>query len=143
MLTLHPLCVDDILAIEPQPEQSIWFASQMTPQMAAYLANGDGRTAKIQDKIIMCCGVIHMHAGLAHAWTLLSADASPHMFGIVKAVRHLLNDVSPYRRLEMSIRAGFASGHKWAGLLGFEQEAVMRCYGEDGEDHHLYARIRP
>lgn len=143
MLHESPIAAADMLSLAPQREQAVWFAETMTPELAAFLAgNPYSRTVRTgTGAIVLCCGAIEMRPHLAHAWSMLSVDAPPHMFGIIKRVRGFL-DLLPHRRVEMNVRGGFAAGHKWARLLGFEREGIMRAYGADGEDHHLYARVR-
>ena len=42
----------------------------------------------------------------------------------------------------MTIRQSFSAGVKWARILGFEPEGVMRAYDENGDNYILYVRIQ-
>jgi hypothetical protein len=35
----------------------------------------------------------------------------------------------------------FEPGHRWARMLGFEQEGLMRAFGHDGSDMVMYSRV--
>ena len=134
--------VDDLLSIEAQPEQRAFAAALTRDAAAALLAAGPSRS--ITDdagRVLLCCGVIFFHPNRAHAWTLLSGRASRHMPFLVKSVLKFLESL-PCRRVEMTIRQGFSAGVKWARILGFRPEGVMRAYDENGDNCILYARIQ-
>lgn len=130
------------MAVEAQPEQEA-FMQSVTPEIAASLvASGLCRTVTDDaGNVLMCCGVIPFHSQRVHAWTLLSVRASRHMPSLVKTVKGFMDEL-PHRRIEMTIRVGFDMGVKWARILGFTPEAIMRAYLENGDDCILYARIR-
>lgn len=115
--------------------------------------------------------VVALAANEGRAWTGFDADQRPIVSaGIMKADhhralcwslfadpfkksdmlqihRHILGFLDslqpdPYMRLEMTVVTDFKPGHRWARMLGFKAEGVMRLYDEYGNDHTLYARIR-
>lgn len=134
--------VDDLLSIEAQPEQRA-FVAALTPDVAAVLLDA-GPSRSITDdagNVLLCCGVIPFHQNRVHAWTLLSHRASRHMPFLVRSVLKFLESL-PCRRVEMTIREGFSAGVKWARILGFTPEGVMRAYAENGDNCILYARIQ-
>ncbi len=61
------------------------------------------------------------------------------MLAITRAVKKQLQATPG--RIEMTVRTDFPQGHRWAELLGFEQEAVFKQYGPEGEDHVGYVRL--
>ena len=134
--------VEEILSMEPQKEQEKFITSLTRETAAVLLAPGPSRSiVDEQGNVLLCCGIIPFHANRYHAWTLLSVHASRHMPFIIKAMKGFIESLD-CRRLEMTIREGFTAGIKWARILGFEPEGLMRAYGEDGGDFILYARIR-
>ena len=134
--------VDDLLSIEAQPEQRAFAAALTAGAAAALLAAGPSRSiTDSAGNVLLCCGVIPFHENRVHAWTLLSGRASRHMPFLVKSVLGFLESL-PCRRVEMTIRQGFSAGVKWARILGFTPEGVMRAYAENGDNCILYARIR-
>lgn len=71
---------------------------------------------------------------------LFADDAGPWMLGIVRAVRAWLDD-EPAHRIAMEVRADFVAGRKFAEMLGFEAEGLLRARGPNREDYMLFARI--
>lgn len=142
MLMVDPVQYEDLLEIEPQAEQAEWYAETITPETARIIVgNWPGRTVRDeQGRILMCCGVMFLHPDNARLWALFSRRAAPHMHAIVKLSRAFAKECGA-RRVELTIRSGFASGHKWARLIGFTHEGTMRAYDQQGHDHDLYARI--
>jgi len=45
------------------------------------------------------------------------------------------------RRLETYVDVGFAPGHRWVKMLGFEVEGYMKSFRPNGDDMVLYARV--
>lgn len=144
MLHTDILRPEDLLAIRVQRAQRSPFMRGLRAEHAENLsAQGEGRTVRDSESglILFCGGYLPLHAGRALLWAVLASEAAPRLHGLTKTVRGFL-DAIPHRRLETSVRSDFPPGHRWARLLGFECEGVMRAFGEEGENHHLYARIR-
>lgn len=84
---------------------------------------------------------IHKHRGLA--WALMSRHAGPHMLQITRKVKSGI-DLTPFRRVEMTVDMGYDEGHRWARMLGFVSETPngMKASGVMGNDEVMYARIK-
>ena len=95
---------------------------------------------------IAAVGVTPCWPGRGQAWTILSDEViRDHGLSLTRMTRWHLNDVTErgkLRRIEATVRAGHRAGHRWMHALGFKREGLMRRYGPEGEDHHLYARLR-
>ncbi len=85
-----------------------------------------------------CGGLFQQWEGRAIAWAFLAADAP--MLEATRAARLVL-DACGLRRVECWVEVDFQAGHRWAHLLGFEREGLMRSFSPDGRDHVLYARV--
>jgi len=110
-------------------------------QAYSILSRGLGDNANSEQKVLACMGLSHFTQGRAFAWSLISHYARPRDFiGITRIVRELLAR-QKIRRIETTVRSDFERGHNWARKLGFVREGTMRCFGEDGFDYDLYARI--
>lgn len=93
--------------------------------------------------IIVIGGLIPIWENRAFLWSLISAHAGKEMLRIHKEVRRRLQDFNKqYRRIEITVDAGFTQGHRWAKMLGFEIEGYMKAYRPDGGDMVMYSRIR-
>ena len=77
-------------------------------------------------------------------WSLISRFAAPYMRQVTELAKAYLESFD-YKRMEMYIRSTFAMGHKWAVMLGFESEALLKNFkpyaDEDYRDEHLYVRL--
>lgn len=61
-----------------------------------------------------------------------------------KGVLNLMNEYAVKRRvlrLEMTTEVGFIESERWASMLGFEEESLMRNFGVDGKDHKMWVRL--
>lgn len=98
-------------------------------------------TVRRDGRIICCAGVVNLWTGRASAWALLSWDAGKSMMGLHREVLKFL-DRCEIRRVEAYVYPGFEPGHRWARMLGFEFEGLMRAFGHDGGDMAMYARTQ-
>ena len=93
--------------------------------------------------IIGCAGTIPQWEGRCIAWVYLTQRSGKCMLRITRLVKKYLESV--IGRIEMTVRADFKPGHKWARLLGFYIEnppGLLKGYGPQGEDHIAYVRIQ-
>ena len=89
---------------------------------------------------IACGGTIQQWPGRHHAWMLMNAVTGPHMRFITNQVLKCLKSVEG--RIELTVRADFAQGHRWAKMLGFRVETpVLVAFGPEGENHTGYTRF--
>lgn len=105
------------------------------------VAAGPAYTILDGDKPVMCAGVAEMWTNRYAAWAWLSKDAGPKMIGLTRIVDDYLN-TRPYRRIEAYVDARFDAGHRWAKMLRFEYEGLMRSFGTQGQDMAMYSRIQ-
>lgn len=97
-------------------------------------------TAVLDGDPMACGGTIQQWPGRHHAWSLMNAATGPHMGFITKQALKRLKLVAG--RIELTVRADFAQGHRWAKLLGFRVETpVLAEFGPQGEDHVGYVRF--
>jgi hypothetical protein len=97
-------------------------------------------TLMVDGTPVMCGGTMQQWPGRHIAWAYLNKLAGRHMRFITKGARRILDGVRG--RVEITVREDFMGGHRWARMLGFEEETpLMRGYGPDGEDHVGYVKI--
>ncbi len=142
MIEVRPYQPEDYDALDHQPSQ-IRLSHFVTPELAAALVGPHAFTAHHEGRVLACAGVIEMWPDRAMAWAWISSVAGPYFAGVHRAVRRFL-DVCPFRRVELTVLAGFEPGMRWARMLGFTLETPepMRAYGVDGCDYYLWARVR-
>lgn len=110
----------------------------------ALAAAGPAFTATVVDagggeSIVACIGVIPQWEHYHRAWALLSPDAGRCMVSLTRRISRWLkfhND----GRVDTAVAVSFLAGQRWAEMLGFRAEGVMRNY-KDGKDFYLYAQV--
>ena len=116
----------------------------MTDEYAEMLMDGGPHFSALVDGIVIgCAGVLvadaEPHRGVA--WALIAEDIGKDLYHMHKAVKRFLEG-TPIIRVEMSVNYNFDPGHRWARMLGFKAEGVMRKYYPDGSDAIMYARVQ-
>lgn len=135
-----PYARDHLLAIQLQPAQ-IDAAGWITPEYAASLEGPSTWTVMDQGRPVFCGGAWNLWPGRTVVWAILSESAGRIMPRLTRSTRRYL-DLLPERRVECYVDAGFEQGERWARLLGFTHEAKLRAFLPNGNDAHLYARVR-
>lgn len=128
-------------AIEAQPAQRLW--QGMGTDYESICSN-DGYAVLMDGRPVIAGGVIEMHQGRGLLWCVMAQDAGRVLRRLTRLVQlyiSLLTSVQ-YHRLELTTQADFKPANRWAALLGFNNEGLMRGYGPDKKDHYLWARVR-
>lgn len=95
-------------------------------------------------KPIAVVGGFHLWPGFAEILAFVSKDVSQCPIAFSKKCKTMLDNTMRMlglNRMQMTIKDGHDLD-KWARLMGFEFECLMRKYGPDGSDHKLYGRVR-
>jgi hypothetical protein len=146
---MRSLLAEDVVAITPQPAQQ--FKGDIRRDIATehwthLSALPHQFTALCDDSVLACGGFIWKWKGVVDGWVLLSERVGPD--GLLWLHRNVLKmNEGLYKkygklRIQTTVREDFRAGHRWAKMLGFEPEGLMRQYDPDGKDHRLYARIQ-
>lgn len=140
-VNIRPFLPADLLGFVVQPAQ----ASE-APEAADDIALALLRMCAAPVAAECADGRVRLVGGISGAGhctmlvALFAEDAGPWMLGIVRAVRAWLADERA-PRIAMEVRADFKAGRKFAEMLGFEAEGLMRARGPNREDYMLFARI--
>lgn len=138
IIPFHP---DHLKRIALQPSQIALQPELAKPEYGpALLAAGPCYSGVVGDVVIASAGFYPQWDGRAIVWALVSGDAGRHFVSLHRAVLRSF-ELHPFRRIETCVLKGFAEGCRWAEMLGFQREGLMRAYGPDGSDFHLYARV--
>lgn len=141
MLLARPMTIADVPALQLQPFQAD-FQAELTANYASGLLDaGPCYAAEVDGSVIACIGLIAFTAARAEAWALLGTNAAPHMRSLTFAVAEWLHATS-FQRVSIAVDPGFRAAARWAEMLGFAREGIMRRYFDDGRDAFLYARVR-
>jgi hypothetical protein len=137
-----PFLPAHLIEIQAQPQTPKDLSIFGDPSYGESLSSGGEAFTVFHDgEILACLGVFQFWPGRGVCWAVLSSDLRKHMVGLSKRIRTFF-DQSGYRRLEATIAPDFPAAIRWAELLGFERECLMRAYTPSGADQYLYSRVR-
>lgn len=98
------------------------------------------------NRIIGSAGVTPAWRGRAIAWCMIcEGNSHADLLFATRMIHGFLTKIQAnpaYRRIETPVLESFNEGHRWAKMLGFDSEGLMRCYDQQGRDVRLYARIK-
>jgi RimJ/RimL family protein N-acetyltransferase len=97
-------------------------------------------TAIVDGQPIACAGFQDCWEGRAIAWAILGETAGRHMAALTRAVRRALA-AHPAERIEAQALVGFAPALRWARLLGFAPEGVLRKFHQ-GRDYQAFVLLK-
>jgi RimJ/RimL family protein N-acetyltransferase len=97
-------------------------------------------TAIVDGQPIACAGFQNCWEGRAIAWAILGETAGRHMAALTRAVRQALS-AYPAERIEAQALVGFAPALRWARLLGFAPEGVLRKFHQ-GRDYQAFVLLK-
>jgi len=134
---------EHLFALKPQKAQSFISDYLKESPEYAHLIDDMAYTLMVDDEVIFCGGLLHMHEGVGEVWTVIGENFKQYSLSITRHVITFLHNAEAlgYRRLQTTVASGFPEAARWAGLLGFESEGLMRKYTPAGEDCFMYARI--
>jgi len=142
-LRYEPFNAGHLKYLTPQREQKYDHAVLLNSEYAAIVNDNFGLSAWVGNRCIGAAGCVPIFASRAVGWAILSNDAAPYMIPIVRKFRAIIDGL-PHRRIEISVRADFFDGQRFAKLIGMKLETPepMRCHGANGEDEYMYAVVK-
>lgn len=98
------------------------------------------------DGEILCVGGIHWYwPKVGEAWVALHKNAMKKGYKFFRATKEIFSkllEVEDWHRVQACVRANWPEAVKIVETLGFEREAKLRKYCDDGSDAYLYAMVR-
>lgn len=140
-MTIVPFHVEHLARLRLQPHQAALGPVVAEPDYGKRLAEAGPCYSAVQgDDVLATAGFFPQWEGRCIVWALLSADCGRHLLAIHRAVERAFT-LHPFRRYETCVVGDFDPAHRWATMLGFQREGLMRAYLPDGTDAWLYARV--
>lgn len=148
MAEIHfrPFALDDLAEIAPHlpPAFAAAIARLLRPEIALHLEGPFSWTACVDGTALGCGGIKAEWPGRGIAWVLtapgMDRRAWPAVTRKTLAVLALAHDAG-MRRIDATVPADFAAGHRWIQRLGFVRYGLLWHYAPDGADHFGYARV--
>lgn len=137
-----PFKPEDFRELFVQPAQAEWNTAIGDVSYAEELSKGGYCfSARSNGILCACIGLIDHWPGRRYAWAFLAKDLEQQMIPLHRNVSRWLK----YRgtgRIETAIDPSHSAAIRWAEMLGFEREGLMKRYAQDGRDCYLYARVQ-
>jgi hypothetical protein len=89
-------------------------------------------------------GVFPMWPGVGTAWAWVSAPLAPRAVSLVRLARDRIayaHQELALARIQAEVSSELPSGVRFAQLVGFEVEGLLRAYGTRGEDYWMLASV--
>lgn len=149
MIQLRPFQAADLMQLDLQPEQAELAAYFQDPRYGEELAREGARwgasTLCIDGRPRACAGLLPKWRGVLTAWAAVAVDvprrgwvlaADAMEAGIARALADGRN-----WRVETQVLDGWPPGHVLMRHLKFTPEGLHRCWGPNGLDYWIYARL--
>lgn len=139
MVALIPFRAEHLRAIVPQASQRAMVASADLNALGT--AAEQGRSASIigaDGRLLLCGGVQPVGDGVGWLWSVLSDGIGSDMVALTRIVRRWIVALG-LRRVMMDVAN--VTDARWARLLGFAEEGVMRSWYAAGCDARLFAAV--
>ena len=127
----------DIQKIDLQDEQKHETIGAKYPEETSFTLEDNG-------EVLGCFAFLQLYEKRGVVCSFISRNAGRAMLKMVKQFRKMLDDGMErigIERVEMQVLSGFEHGERFAQMLGFECEGVMRKYYK-GKDYKLFARVK-
>ena len=112
--------------------------------LQSYEASGHAVTAICNGQMVCCFGVNEFWAGVAEAWMLTSSHCDVVPVSLSRGAMRYFNQIAitlKLRRLQITVDERNIVAIRWARMLKFSREGVLRKYGPSGVDYLMMSRI--
>tara|TARA_B100001013_G_C24517918_1_gene405740 strand:- start:311 stop:742 length:432 start_codon:yes stop_codon:yes gene_type:complete len=121
-------------------------ASQLWSEQAKIIEkHAGGVTLLIDDRPVVCTGLIELWENCAEAWVIASSNISRTPVSISRAMKRGLNKrilEDGYDRVQANVRADWPTAIRFAEFVGMKREGMMRRFGPEGADYVRFAWVR-
>jgi|GEM_PF-480816 len=113
--------------------------------MEVYGEAGPAYSAIVEDRVLLCAGIMLMWPGVGTAWAVVSplievypiAGSAAVMYGL-----QYLADKHKLHRIQAPVYEKFERGIRWVEFLGFKREGLLTAYGRNKENYIMYAYVK-
>lgn len=144
MINVFPTTGTDFSGWNPRVDEVALYSDFDTHALDMLEQSEDTRTIRAPGgEIIGIVGVILNRPACGSAWALLSERITMHPIETTKVVRKLMElfaSTHELRRLDMLVNGSSQRNIKWAKVLGFQEEGILKGFGDNGEDINIMAR---
>jgi hypothetical protein len=94
---------------------------------------------------IAIAGIAVVAPGIGHGWSYVSNDAEPYVIPLVRVMRGTIDQAMEnlgLHRVHVTVQASNELYRRFAMLLGFKEEGVMRAASPNKVDMRMMAKVR-
>lgn len=139
MIEIYEFLPSDLLNFTPRNTVSNEYINAICTN-----PNHKAFTLKHKERIVALCSYVEIKDGVALASFIPSLFIASYQRRIVRVLVKLLayakKDLKLFR-VQMTVEEGFAKARRFAEVLGFEKEGLLKKYNRKGQNFWLYARI--
>lgn len=141
-MQIVPATVEHFRAIRAQDAQASQVAVASDEHCHTLIAEG-ARAVVDADGVWFIGGAVDMGEGRGDCWSVVAGNCRNTRFVVVhRMVRRFMDEkAKQFRRLELRADLRCPNADRWALMLGFDFECVLRRYFHDS-DAHLFARVQ-
>lgn len=139
MTELAPFDPSHLDGLEAQEAQRGTFPAGDPAYALSLIKAGPCWSVFVGGRVVACGGLCAQWEGRAVAWAIISEGAP--LVAVTRSAIHVLGLPGIPRRVECFVDVSFQEGIRWAEMLGFQREGLMRAFSPDGRDHLLFARV--
>lgn len=139
MTEIVPFVPEHLESMDVQHAQRGTFPEGSRAYALSLMRGGPCWSVIIYGRVVACGGLFVPWEGRGIAWAIISSDAP--FVTLTRAVLRVLAMPGIPRRVECFVDVHFQQGMRWAEMLGFQREGLMRSFTPDGRDHVLFARV--
>lgn len=140
MIELIPARPEMAAMISPQHQQLATGQIMTRDHLAAAINAGLALACVEGSRILAVGGIAEQWPDRGLLWGLLTDGIGATMTPVHRIVQRAVA-ASSLQRIEMHVAVKHGAAARWAKLLGFKQEGVMRKFWQ-GHDFALYAKVR-
>lgn len=113
-------------------------------QLEAYFALGPVIVGKFDGELICIGGWYQISPGVLQSWMLFNKAARPHAQEIAEKINEQLTQAldENYHRVQTFVFEGKKDLEKYAEIMGFQWESVMKSFGPNKEDVIIYRMVK-
>ena len=137
---IKPEHFDEIIG---QPNQSYFkdFLNANPSYKYKVCQNSIGKAGRLDGVIIGICGVTQITSYLGEGWAYFSEELPKTSIKVIKSIRNFLKEQKHIRRIQCTVDVYNYSAIRFAEVVGFKPEAILKSFGPDGHDHIMFTII--
>ena len=107
----------------------------------AICQNSIGKTGRLDGVIIGICGITQISSYLGEGWAYFADIMPKGSIKVIKEIRKFIQAQKHIRRIQCTVDICNYNALKYARVLGFKPESILRAYGPEGHDHVMFTII--